>query len=229
LYIAVKFTADYLNVEKAKELLDQKCITNQLKVLPPNLRAYSFDSDKNTTRSPIVNKLYISVINLNKCNIKMIDHIKQDENDFLEKIRIQLKEKILDQDIVESTIFHYDTIASGFQRNINSIYKYVYSLVSGKTGLIRNLILGRIIEFSGRTVIAVDPSLPPYQVKVSKDMLKTLWMPYFLHYLTNYKDIDYTECFQRYMIEDKKYGEEFDQLFEEFLLWFYDYSDNGKK
>jgi len=227
LYLVVKFAGEYLGVQKAKELLDKKCITNELKVLPPNLRAYSFDSDKNTTRTPIVNKLYVAVLNLNKNNIKMIDHIKQDEEDFLEKIKIHLKDKILDQDIVESTIFHYDTVSSGYQRNINSIYNYVYSLISGKTGLIRSLILGRIIEFSGRTVITVDPSLPPYQMKVSKDVLKTLWMPYFLHYLTHYKNLDYTECFQKYMIEDKKYDEDYNQLFEEFLDWFYDYGDDN--
>ena len=231
LYLVIKFAAEKLNIEKAQELLDENCITNQLKVLPPNLRAYSFDSDKNTTRSPIVNKLYISILNLNKSNIKMIDHIKQDEEDFLEKIRIHLVDRILDQDIVETTIFQYDIITSGYQRNVNSIYNYIYSLVSGKTGLIRSLILGKIIEFSGRAVITADPSLPPYQMKVSKKMLKTLWMPYFLHYLTNYKDIDFTECFQKYMVEEKKYDKEFNILFDEFLEWFYDYStiDNGKK
>lgn len=229
LFLVIKFSAECLNVAGAQEILDKRYISDELKVLPPNLRAYSFDSNKNTTRSPIVNKLYTSVLQANNSSLPMIDHIKQDTSDFIEKIRIHLKDKLLDQDIVEATIFEYDLRSSVYQRHINSIYNYVYSLVSGKNGLIRSLILGRIIEFSGRTVIIVDPSLPPYQMKVSKDILKTLWMPYFLYYLTNHRNVDFTECFQKYMIDKREHDDEHDELFEDFLEWFYDYDEDKEQ
>lgn len=221
LYIVLKFLAENLHVEKAKEIFDEGYLTTSLKVLPPNLRLHTFDENKNQLRSPPVNKLYTSILNLNKINISKCEHLKSDTEEWIEKIKIHLKDRILDQDIVESTVFNYDDQAYAYQRIVNNIYEYVYSTLSGKPGLIRNLILGRIIEFSARAVITTDPSLPVYQIRVSKNILKTLWAPYFIHYLTYYKDYDFTYCFEKYMLRESEYTEEMNELFDEFLDWFY--------
>ena len=225
LYLSLKFIADYLNNQKAKEICDL-FITNSLKVIPPNLRTYTFDYDKKQTRSPPINKLYTSVLNLNKINIPLSEKLKQDELDWLEKIKIHLKDRIFDQDIVDSTLFYYDSQSAGYQRIINNVYESILKVLSGKSGLIRNLILSRIIEFSGRAVITVDPSLPPHQIKVGKKILKTLWMPYFLYYLINHKDVDVdidsTKYFEKYLLNEVDNVEEIDELFDEFLIWFYE-------
>lgn len=221
LYTVLKFLAENMNVEKAQEIFKEDCISHTLKVLPPNLRMYSFDSNKNQLRNSPINKIYTSILNLNRLNTPYVENLKNDRYSWQEKIKMHLKDRILDQDIVESTIFHYDTQSYSYQRNINNIYEFVYSDLSGKSGLIRNLILGRIIEFSARAVITVDPSLEPYEIKVSKNILKTLWLPYFVHYLTQYKDYDYTFCFEQYMLKYSENEEEFNKEFDEFLEWFY--------
>jgi len=219
LYVVLKFLAENMNISKAQEIFEENCISYDLKVLPPNLRMYSFDSNKNQLRNSPINKLYTSILNLNRLNTPYVENLKNDSEEWQEKIKIHLKDRILDQDIVEDTIFNYDSQSFSYQRNINNIYQSVYNDLSGKFGLIRNLILGRIIEFSARAVITVDPSLEPYQIGVSKNILKTLWMPYFIHYLTEYKDYDYTYCFENYMLNVDE--DEFSQLFDEFLKWFY--------
>ena len=134
---------------------------------------------------------------------------------------MELKNQIIDQDIFSSQIIEYDTRASGYQRIVNNIYGYVYETLSGKKGLIRNSILGKIIEFSGRTVIVVDPTIKPYQIRVSRKMLKKLWMPYFLHYLIEYKKLDATYCFNTFMMNELNNEELLDTYFDEFLTWFY--------
>lgn len=90
-----------------------------------------------------------------------------------------------------------------------------------KVGLIRSSILGKNIEFSARTVIRSDPSLKPYEVKVSKKILKKLWMPYFIHWLTNYRNHDYDYVYENMLLYDDDNNETND-LFNQFLEWFYD-------
>jgi DNA-directed RNA polymerase subunit beta' len=227
LYIALKFCADFLKISKAIEFFKNNYITDIIKVIPPNLRMFSIDSDKDEIRTPAINKEYTSLLNSNAFNLPMLEYIKLDEKDFLDQIKISLKNHIIDQDIFNVQLIEYDTKASGYQRIVNNIYENVYSTLSGKPGLIRNSILGKTIEFSGRTVITVDPSLKAYQIKVSKKMLKKLWMPYFLHYLIEYDELDATYCFDRYMMDELDNEEELDKKFDEFLEWFYDDNEEG--
>ena len=221
LWIVLRFLSENLYVEKATEILEKNYITHTLKVLPPYLRMYTFDVEKNQLRNTPVNKLYNSIISMVKKKSSTLDNLKNDTEEWIEKIKIHLKDRIFDQAIIEYSIHNYDSEAYACQRSINHVYEYIYSTLSGKFGLIRNLILGRIIEFSGRAVITVDPSLEPYEIKVSKDILKTLWMPYFIHYLTNVKDYDYTYCFEKYLLHEIENEVEFNTLFDEFLEWFY--------
>jgi len=221
LWIVLKFLSENLYVEKATEILEKNYITHTLKVLPPYLRMYTFDVEKNQLRNTPVSKLYNSIISMVKKKSSTLDNIKNDTEEWIEKIKIHLKDRIFDQAIIEYSIHNYDSEAYACQRSINHVYEYIYSTLSGKFGLIRNLILGRIIEFSGRAVITVDPSLEPYEIKVSKDILKTLWMPYFIHYLTTVKEYDYTYCFEKYLLHEIENEVEFNTLFDEFLEWFY--------
>jgi DNA-directed RNA polymerase beta' subunit len=221
LYIVIKFLSKYLKVEVATDILTNGYIKNELKVIPPNLRMFSYDSSKNKKRTPLINKFYTTVINLNRSNLPLYEIIKDDEQELLQKIKICLKDKIFDQDIIETNMYIYDSNSSAYQKAINNIYETVYNTLSGKEGLIRNMVLGRTIDFSARAAIATDPSLMPYQIKVSKKILKVLWAPYFMHYLINYKDMDCTHCFEKYMLQEMHNLDESDKLFDEFLEWFY--------
>jgi len=225
LYIALKFAATYLKVERAIDFFDDGYITDIVKVLPPNLRMYSLDTEKDQVITPPINKAYTSLLNAKSMNVPILEYIKNDEKDWLEQIRISYENNIVDQEIFPTQLTEYDAKAANYQTFVNQIYDYVYASLSGKKGLIRNSILGKTIEFSARTVITVDPSLLPYQVKVSKKILKTLWMPYILHYLVEVKGLEATRCFETYMLNELENQKEFNKMFEEFLIWFYDYQE----
>lgn len=218
LYLALRFCREYLNSPIATEILDNYMI-REVNVLPPNLRIVSFDNSKNEIRSPEINKHYNTIIKLNRNNYPLLENLDTDERDWIEMIRAHLKDRIFDQDIVDSSIIHYDQQASIYQFYVNSVYKYVYDELSGKQGLIRSSILGRNIEFSARSVVITDPSLPAYKIKVSKNILKRLWTPYFLYYLTNIRGLDYSYCFENLMLKEKD-NDEYNKYFEEFLEWF---------
>jgi DNA-directed RNA polymerase beta' subunit len=89
-----------------------------------------------------------------------------------------------------------------------------------KEGMIRSSILGKTIEFSARAVVCVDPSLTAHEIRVSKKILKRLWMPYFLHYLTAVKGLDYSFCFDHIMLKENENSEQINHYFDEFLNWF---------
>lgn len=226
LYIVLKYLKERLQIESAIKILDEKYIRFDLKVIPPSLRMYSFDTETKSIRLPPINKHYITILNSNKANLPYYEIIKQDEEEWLTKIDIILEDNIDNQDIIESGMNIYDTQSSYYQRAVNNIYNEIYKTLSGKEGLIRNMILGRTIDFSSRAVITVDPSILPYQIKVSKKILRIVWAPYFVHWLTNYKDLDFTYCFDKYLLNEVNNTREIDPLFDEFLEWFYkDYED----
>lgn len=222
LYISLKFAADYLNNDRAKLFFDEGYITDIIKVLPPNLRMFSIDQNKDSIITPPINKAYTSLLNCKNMNAPMIHYIKNEELEWLEQIKISLDDNIIDQEIFPVQLTEYDMITAKYQTFVNKVYEHVYESLSGKTGLIRNSILGKTIEFSGRTVITGDPSIPPYQIKVSKKMLKKLWMPYFLHYLIEVRNMEPTKCFEVYMLNELDNSKDVSDRFDEFLEWFYD-------
>ena len=223
LYIALRFAAEYLKINRAIKFFDEKYITDIVKVLPPNLRMYSFDYEKDKIITPPINKAYTSLLNSKIINLPILQYIKNDEIDWLEQLRISFEHGILDQEIFPTQLTEFDAKSSNYQIIVDQIYDFVYVSLSGKPGLIRTSILGKTIEFSGRTVITVDPSIPPYQIKVSKKMLKKLWMPYFLYYLIEIKKNEPSKCFEKYMLHELENTKETNDKFDEFLEWFYDY------
>ena len=132
-----------------------------------------------------------------------------------------MKDQVLDQDIVDGTVIEYDLKTAKYQYYANQIYDYVLKELSGKVGLIRSSMLAKIVEFSARSVIRVDPSIKPYEVKVSRDILKKLWSPYFLYYLTSIREFDYDYCYDEIIANNSFNSKKLNILFDEFLSWFY--------
>jgi len=216
--LALKYTAEILNLDIAKELFENKCIINVVKVLPPDVRPIVKDpKKKGSFRYVEVNKHYISLINQNNLNLPSKEIIRQKEKDWFDKLKFNLENSIEDE-LVDSIIPEYDRATARCQYYVDLIYESVFAAISGKTGFIRGSILGKTIEFSGRSVIVIDPSLEPYRVKVSRKMLYKLWYPYFLYYLSKYKEDDYTILFDNYtQFEDYDVHK---NIFDEFLKWF---------
>lgn len=219
LYLVLRFIAYRLDVSPAKKILENGYITNIIKVLPPNLRPVSYDPTKKDIRTPEINSYYTSILNLNQSKYGLTANLDHDEQNWMGLIENNLQNRILDQDIVDSTVIEYDSISARYQYYVNLIYNTVYNELSGKTGLIRSSVLGKIIEFSARTVVRSDPSLKPYQIKVSRNVLKKLWMPYFLYYVSNVHNLQLDYCFENFVLNE---NDQYNALFDDFLRWFCD-------
>ena len=216
-YIINNFLDDIEIAKKIKKLFDDNVISYEIKVIPPEIRPAIVDpKKKNTIRVTPINKHYTSLLQLNKSNNIIKSNIEIDEENWLEMININFREQN-NEEIVDFGILEYDKITARYQYYSNLVYESIYDLVSKKEGFIRSLILSRTIEFSARTVIRVDPSIKPYQVKVSRKILFKLWKLHFIYFLTAIKGYEYDYCFEN--IVPKQY-EEVKELFNEFLEWF---------
>ena len=127
-------------------------------------------------------------------------------------------------EIINANVLEYEQIAAFTQYFIDSIYEWCFEKIRGKQGIIRSNVLSRTLEFSARTVVAVDPSIKPYELFVPRPTLYTLWLPYFLNYL-----IKVLRIFQAdeayYKVAIKKYYEikedkQIHSLYLQFLDWF---------
>jgi DNA-directed RNA polymerase subunit beta' len=223
--LSLRFLAEVFGLEVAKELFEKKYITDVIKVLPPDIRPVVRDpKNKKEFRYVKVNKHYISLINQNNLNKSSREIARQKEQDWFERIKYNIQNDVEDE-IVDPIIPEYDRATARYQYYVDLIYESVFESISGKTGFIRGSILGKTIEFSARSVIVVDPSLEPYEVKVSRKILYKLWFPYFLNYLHRYKKIDFGALFDNYaQFEDYEMHK---TSFSEFLEWFCS-EDNNK-
>lgn len=216
--LSLRYVAEILDLDIAKELFEKEYIIDVIKVLPPDIRPVVKDpKQKGKFRYVEVNKHYNSLINQNNWNLSMKSIIKQREQDWFAKMRYNLDNGVEDE-LVEFCIPEYDSTTARYQHYVNLVYESIFSSISGKTGFIRGSILGKTIEFSARSVIIIDPSLEPYKVKVSRKILYKLWFPYFLYFLSKYKTDDYTVLFDEYT-QFENY-EDYKEIFGEFLTWF---------
>ncbi len=216
--LSLRYVAEILDLDIAKELFEKKYIIDIVKVLPPDIRPVVKDpKKKGEIRYVEINKHYTSLINQNNQNASTKEVARTKEKDWFDKLRYNLNNDI-EEELIDSVIPEYDTATARYQYYVNLVYASVYESISGKTGFIRGSILGKTIEFSGRSVIVIDPSLEPYKVKASRKILYKLWFPYFLYYLSKYKEIDYAVLFDEYT-QYKDY-ETNKEIFAEFLNWF---------
>jgi DNA-directed RNA polymerase subunit beta' len=219
LILCLKYISDVLELPAGKKYYNKDLILNEIRVLPPSVRPVFINTsgNKNIIQTTELNKFYTSILQLNKSNSIFSTTIALDESDWLAKIHFMFQSQILDQDLVESTILEFDSITARYQYYTNNIYSSVLEMLSGKYGLIRSSMLSRTIEFSARSVIVTDPSIDPYQIRVSPNILLKLWNPYFLWYLIHIKNKDPDYCYENYIVRQP---ETLKEEFNEFLTWF---------
>jgi len=216
--LCLKYLADYMHIAVAQELFDKGYIMDTIKVLPPEVRPVIRDPNKpESFRYTEVNKPYISLVQLNKSNASTRSVKDDKEEDWLLRINKSMKEQ-LDDEIVEQMIQEYDRMTAKYQYYVDKVYEKVFENISGKWGLIRSSVLGKTIEFSARSVITINPSLPPYKIKVSKEILYKLWLPYFANYIQEkHPEYTYLQIYHTVVTQEYKDNK---QLFDEFVEYF---------
>ena len=150
-------------------------ILDALPVIPPDLRPMiQLDGGRFATSD--LNDLYRRVINRNNRLKKLMDLGAP-------SIIIQNEKRML-QEAVDAL---FDNGRRG--RNItgagNRPLKSLSSMLKGKQGRFRQNLLGKRVDYSGRSVIVVGPNLKMYECGIPKEMALELFKPYIINGLVS--------------------------------------------
>lgn len=148
-------------------------VLNVLPVLPPDLRPM-VQLDGGRFAVSDINDLYRRVIARNNRLKRLIEINAPD-------IIIRNEKRML-QDAVDALIDngrHGKTVSGAGNRELKSLS----GLLRGKQGRFRQNLLGKRVDYSGRSVIVVGPELKMYQCGLPKEMALELFKPFVMHEL----------------------------------------------
>ena len=161
-------------------------------VIPPELRPMiQLDGGRFATSD--LNDLYRRVINRNNRLKKLIDLNAPG-------IIIQNEKRML-QEAVDA-LFDNGRRGRSVTGAGNRPLKSLSSMLKGKQGRFRQNLLGKRVDYSGRSVIVVGPSLKMYQCGIPKDMALELFKPHVIHELVE-RDIAHNIKAAKRLIENK--------------------------
>src|SRR5574344_1306836 len=153
-------------------------VLDVIPVIPPELRPMiQLDGGRFATSD--LNDLYRRVINRNNRLKRLIDLGAP-------SIIIQNEKRML-QEAVDA-LFDNGRRGKSVTGAGNRPLKSLSSILKGKQGRFRQNLLGKRVDYSGRSVIVVGPSLKMYQCGLPKGMALELFKPHVIHGLVE-KDI----------------------------------------
>ena len=168
--------AKKLDVVEAFRQSDNKpewMILRVIPVIPPDLRPMvQLDGGRFATSD--LNDLYRRIINRNN-RLKKLLEISAPE--------IIINEKRMLQDAVDALIDngrHGRAVTGAGSRALKSLSE----MLKGKQGRFRQNLLGKRVDYSGRSVIVVGPELKIYQCGIPKEMAIELFKPFVMKELT---------------------------------------------
>ncbi len=167
-------------------------ILDCIPVIPPELRPMiQLDGGRFATSD--LNDLYRRVINRNNRLKKLID-LKAPS------IIIQNEKRML-QEAVDA-LFDNGRRGRSVTGAGNRPLKSISSMLKGKQGRFRQNLLGKRVDYSGRSVIVVGPSLKMYQCGIPKDMAIELFKPHVINGLVS-RDIAHNIKAAKRLIENR--------------------------
>ncbi len=145
-------------------------IMNIIPVIPPDLRPL-VPLDGGRFATPDINELYRRVIIRNN-RLKRLIEIKAPEV-------ILRNEKRMLQEAVDS-LFDNSRKSSSIKSESNRPMKSLSDSLKGKQGRFRQNLLGKRVDYSGRSVIVVGPELKMHECGLPKDMASELFKPFII-------------------------------------------------
>ncbi|RJQ33778.1 DNA-directed RNA polymerase subunit beta' [Candidatus Parcubacteria bacterium] len=167
-------------------------IMNTIPVIPPDLRPM-VQLDGGRFASSDLNDLYRRVINRNN-RLKRLKELNAPEV-------IQRNEKRMLQEAVDALIDnnarHGKTVtaSTGQKRSLKSIA----DMLKGKQGRFRQNLLGKRVDYSGRSVIVIGPQLKLYQCGLPKTMALELFRPFVISRLIKNELVHNVRSANRYI------------------------------
>ncbi len=147
----------------------------RIPVIPPALRPMvALDGGRHATSD--VNDLYRRVINRNN-RLKKLMEIKAPEVILRNEKRI-LQEAV--DALIDNSIRHGNAAFAGLNQAQRRPLKSLADNLKGKRGLLRGNLLGKRVDYSGRSVIVVGPDLKLHQCGLPKHMALELFRPFII-------------------------------------------------
>ena len=166
---------DVLDAFKKSGNKPEWMILDCIPVIPPELRPMiQLDGGRFATSD--LNDLYRRVINRNNRLKKLIDLGAP-------SIIIQNEKRML-QEAVDA-LFDNGRRGRSVTGAGNRALKSISSMLKGKQGRFRQNLLGKRVDYSGRSVIVVGPSLKMYQCGLPKEMALELFKPHVINGLVD--------------------------------------------
>ena len=150
-------------------------VMDVIPVIPPDLRPMvPLDGGRFATTD--LNDLYRRIINRNN---RLRKQIEQRAPDLMTK-----NERRMIQEAVDSLI---DNSKKNKKVAVdkNRALKSLSDILRGKQGRFRQNLLGKRVDYSGRSVIVIGPDLKMYQCGIPREMALILFKPFIISYLRN--------------------------------------------
>ena len=166
----LEIVEDFLHSDNKPEWM----VLDVLPVIPPAIRPMvQLEGGRFATTD--LNDLYRRILNRNN---RLKKQYEQHAPHLITK-----NEKRMLQEAVDALI---DSSKKGKKANLDKTHKLksLSDMLKGKQGRFRQNLLGKRVDYSGRSVIVVGPSLRMYQCGVPKEMALTLFKPFVLRELT---------------------------------------------
>lgn len=160
-----------------KEVKAEWMILNVIPVLPPDLRPILVLDSQQVAVSDL-NKLYQKVIFRN-------ERLKRLSNDFYSlnvSPEMRYAQKLLQQS-VDALLENGKGDSKLFTSSNNRPLKSLSDMVKGKKGRFRQNLLGKRVDYSGRSVIVVGPNLKLYECGLPQEMAIELFQPFLIRQL----------------------------------------------
>lgn len=147
----------------------------KIPVIPPALRPMvALDGGRHATSD--VNDLYRRVINRNNRLKKLMEIHAPD-------VILRNEKRILQEAVdalIDNSIRHGNTLSAGLNQAQRRPLKSLADNLKGKRGLLRGNLLGKRVDYSGRSVIVVGPELKLNQCGLPKLMALELFKPFVI-------------------------------------------------
>lgn len=151
----------------------QSMVLEVLPVIPPDLRPMvQLDGGRFATSD--LNDLYRRVINRNN-RLRKLQELRAPE------IIVRNEKRMLQESVdalIDNGRMGKAVLGAG-----NRPLKSLSDLLRGKKGRFRQNLLGKRVDYSGRSVITIGPSLKIYQCGLPKQMALELFKPFVIHQL----------------------------------------------
>ena len=166
---AFRNSGDHSDIRNKPEWM----IMDVVPVIPPDLRPLvPLDGGRFATSD--LNDLYRRVINRNNRLQKLIVHRAPEV--------ILRNEKRMLQEAVDA-LFDNGRRSKAIRGRGKRPLKSLSDMLKGKQGRFRQNLLGKRVDYSGRSVIVVGPELKPHQCGLPKAMALELFKPFIIHKL----------------------------------------------